>query len=191
MSAGGEEAAFIPVAIAVLTVSDTRNEETATSGRLLVERLQAAGHRLADKVIIPDNLYQMRAQVSRWIADPAVQAVIVTGGTGLTARDQTPEAIRPQLDKEIDGIGELFRSLSYSEIKASTVQSRVLAGIANATFIFCIPGATNACRLAWDGILQEQLDSRTQPCNFVQLILCLCCVLFLFFCVVFGVVFFV
>src|SRR3569832_1581616 len=169
MSAGGEEEAFIPVAIAVLTVPDTRNEETDTSGRMLEERLQAAGHRLAEKVINPDNLYQMRAQVSRRIADPAVQAVIVTGGTGLTSRDQSPEAIRPLLDIDIDGFGELFRHLSFSEIKASTVQSRVLAGIANATFIFCIPGSTNACRLAWDGILQEQLDSRTQPCNFVQL----------------------
>src|SRR3569832_534298 len=130
MSAGGEEAAFIPVAIAVLTVSDTCFVVLVFFGCLLVERLLVAGHRLADKVIIPDNLYQMRAQVSRWIADPAVQAVIVTGGTGLTARDQTPEAIRPLLDKEIDGFGVLFRSLSYSEIKASTVQSRVLAGIA-------------------------------------------------------------
>lgn len=169
MSADGEETAFIPVAIAVLTVSDTRNEETDTSGRLLVERLEAAGHRLAGKVILPDDVYQLRAQVSHWIADPAVQAVLITGGTGLTARDQTPEAIRPLLDKEIDGFGELFRSLSYSEIRASTIQSRVLAGIANATFVFCIPGSTNACRLAWDGILNEQLDSRTKPCNLVQL----------------------
>lgn len=169
MSAGAEEAVFTPIAIAVLTVSDTRNEETDTSGCLLVGRLQEAGHRLTDKMIIPDNIYQMRAQVSRWIADPAVQVVIITGGTGLTARDRTPEAIRPLLEKEIDGFGELFRNLSYSEIKASTVQSRVLAGIANATFIFCIPGSTNACRLAWDGILKEQLDSRTKPCNFVQL----------------------
>src|SRR3569832_1151741 len=169
MRAGGEEAAYIPVAIAVLTVSVFCNEETATSGRLLVVRLQAAGHRLADKVIIPDNLYQLCAQVLRWIADPAVQAVIVTGGTGLTARDQTPEAIRPLLDNEIDGFSELFRSLSYSEIKATTEQTHEHTDNANATFIFCIPGSTNACRLAWDGILQEQLDSRTQPCNFVQL----------------------
>lgn len=169
MGAGGEETAFIPVAIAVLTVSDTRNEETDTSGRLLVERLEAAGHRLAGKVILPDSVYRLRAQVSHWIADPAVQVVVITGGTGLTSRDQTPEAIRPLLDKEIDGFGELFRSVSYSEIRASTIQSRVLAGIANATFVFCIPGSTNACRLAWDGILKEQLDSRTKPCNFVQL----------------------
>lgn len=169
MGAGGEETAFIPVAIAVLSVSDTRNEETDTSGRLLVERVEAAGHRLAGKVILPDDVYRVRAQVSHWIADPAVQAVLITGGTGLTARDRTPEAIRPLLDKEIDGFGELFRSLSYPEIRASTVQSRVLAGIANATFVFCIPGSTNACRLAWDGILKEQLDSRTKPCNFVQL----------------------
>src|SRR3569833_4713441 len=191
MGAGCDVETFIPVEIAVLTVPDSRSEETDTSGRLLAERLQADGHHLVGKVIVPDNLYKIRAQVAHLIADPAVQASIITGGTGLTARDQTPEAIRPLFDKEIDGFGELFRSLSYSEIKASTAQSRVLAGIANATIIFSIPGSTNACRLAWDGILQEQLDSRTQPCNFVQLILCLCCVLFLFFCVVFGVVFFV
>lgn len=169
MGGGSQEAQFVPVNIAVLTVSDTRNEETDTSGHLLVESLQGAGHRLAEKVILADDLYQIRALISRWIADAAVQAVIITGGTGLTARDQTPEAIRPLLDKEIDGFGELFRSLSYQEIKASTVQSRVLAGIANATFIFCIPGSTHACGLAWEAILKEQLDSRTQPCNFVQL----------------------
>lgn len=169
MGAGCDVEIFIPVEIAVLTVSDSRSEETDTSGRLLAERLQADGHHLVDKVIVPDNLYQIRAQVSHWIADPAVQAIIITGGTGLTARDQTPEAVRPLFDKEIDGFGELFRSLSYPEIKAATVQSRVLAGIANATFIFCVPGSTNACRLAWDGLLKEQLDSRTGPCNFVQL----------------------
>lgn len=169
MGAGCEEAEFTSVTIAVLTVSDSRNEETDTSGRLLAERLQGAGHRLAEKVITPDNLYQIRALVSRWIVEPAIQAIIITGGTGLTGRDQTPEAVRPLLDKEIDGFGELFRSLSFAEIGAATVQSRVLAGIANATFIFCVPGSTNACRLAWDGILKEQLDSRTRPCNFVQL----------------------
>lgn len=169
MGAGCEDVEFIPVAMAVLTVSDSRREATDTSGQLLVERLQSAGHRLAEKVIVPDNLYQIRALVSRWIASPEVEAVIITGGTGLTARDQTPEAIRPLLDKEINGFGELFRSLSHAEISAATVQSRVLAGIANATFVFCVPGSTNACRLAWDGILKEQFDSRTKPCNFVQL----------------------
>src|SRR3569623_1753047 len=169
MGAGCDVETFIPVEIAVLTVSDSRSEETDTSGRLLAERLQADGHHLVGKVIVPDNLYKIRAQVSHWVADPAVQAIIITGGTGLTARDHTPEAVRPLFDKEIDGFGELFRSLSYPEIKAATVQSRVLAGIANATFIFCVPGSTNACRLAWDGLLKEQLDSRTGPCNFVQL----------------------
>lgn len=169
MGAGCEGAEFVPVDIAVLTVSDTRTEATDSSGGLLVERLRGAGHRLAEKLIVPDDIYQIRAVISRWIADDAVQAVIVTGGTGLTARDRTPEAVRPLFDKEIDGFGELFRSLSFPEIGAATVQSRVLAGIANATFIFCIPGSTNACRLAWDAVLKEQLDSRTRPCNFVQL----------------------
>jgi molybdenum cofactor biosynthesis protein B len=169
MSASGEAGLFLPVNIAILTVSDTRIEESDTSGRLLAERLGTAGHRLVEKVILPDNIYQIRALVSKWIADPAVQTAIITGGTGLTERDHTPEAITPLLDKTIDGFGELFRSISYQEIGSSTVQSRVLAGIANATFIFCIPGSTNACRLAWDAILSPQLDSRTTPCNFVQL----------------------
>jgi len=169
MSRSDEEGAFIPVGMAILTVSDTRTEESDTSGRLLADRLATAGHRLIEKAILPDNIYQIRALVSRWIADAGVQAVIVTGGTGLTDRDHTPEAITPLLDKTIDGFGELFRSISYQEIGSSTVQSRVLAGIANGTFIFCIPGSTGACRLAWDAILNDQLDSRTKPCNFVQL----------------------
>lgn len=169
MSASAEAGSFLPVNIAILTVSDTRTEETDTSGRLLTERLGTAGHRLVEKAILPDNVYRIRALVSKWIADPAVETVIITGGTGLTERDHTPEAITPLLDKTIDGFGELFRSISYQEIGTSTVQSRVLAGIANATFIFCIPGSTNACRLAWDAILSPQLDSRTAPCNFVQL----------------------
>ena len=169
MSRSDEEGAFFPVGMAILTVSDTRTEESDTSGRLLADRLATAGHRLMEKAILPDNIYQIRALVSRWIADAGMQAVIVTGGTGLTDRDHTPEAITPLLDKTIDGFGELFRSVSYQEIGSSTVQSRVLAGIANGTFIFCIPGSTNACRLAWDAILNDQLDSRTKPCNFVQL----------------------
>jgi len=155
--------------MAILTVSDTRSEETDTSGRLLADRLASAGHRLIEKVILPDNVYQIRALVSRWIADAEVQTVIITGGTGLTDRDHTPEAITPLLDKTIEGFGELFRSVSYQEIGSSTIQSRVLGGIANGTFIFCIPGSTDACRLAWDAILKDQLDSRTKPCNFVQL----------------------
>ena len=170
MSALGEGELFVPVDIAILTVSDTRTEETDTSGRLLADRLSTAGHRLVEKAILPDNTYQIRALVSKWIADPGVQAAIITGGTGLTSRDHTPEAITPLLDKTIDGFGELFRSISYQEIGASTVQSRVLAGIANATFIFCIPGSTNACRLAWDAILNDQFNNCTKPCNFVQLI---------------------
>lgn len=160
---------FIPVKIALLTVSDTRNEETDTSGRLLAERLAAAGHCLVEKVILPDSIYRIRALVSKWIADPAVEVVISTGGTGMTDRDHTPEAITPLLDKNIDGFGELFRSVSYQEIGSSTIQSRVLGGIANGTFIFAIPGSTNACSVAWDLILGPQLDNRTKPCNFVQL----------------------
>ena len=165
-SEGGE---FIPVNIALLTVSDTRNEETDTSGRLLAERLRETGHHLAEKVILPDSIYQIRAVVSKWIADPAVEVVIITGGTGMTDRDHTPEAVSPLFDKTIDGFGELFRSVSYQEIGSSTIQSRVLGGIANGTFIFAIPGSTNACQVAWDAILGPQLDVRTKPCNFVQL----------------------
>ena len=169
MSSSSAVGEFIPVNIAILTVSDTRTEETDTSGRLLAERLGAAGHRLAEKAILPDSIYRIRALVSKWIADPAVQVVIITGGTGMTERDHTPEAIAPLFDKTIDGFGELFRSLSYEEIGSSTIQSRVLGGIANGTFIFAIPGSTNACSVAWDAILNPQLDSRTKPCNFVQL----------------------
>lgn len=169
MSSSSTNGEFISVNIATLTVSDTRTEETDTSGRLLAERLADAGHELAEKVILPDSIYQIRALVSKWIADPKVQVVIITGGTGMTDRDHTPEAITPLLDKNIDGFGELFRALSYQEIGSSTIQSRVLGGIANGTFIFAIPGSTNACQLAWDSILKPQLDSRTKPCNFVQL----------------------
>ena len=154
----------------MLTVSDTRTEADDASGRALVERLTAAGHRLADRAIVPDDIYRVRAVVSGWIADPAVAVVLVTGGTGMTGRDSTPEAVRPLLDKEITGFGELFRMLSWEEIGAATLQSRALGGLANATFIFCLPGSTGACRTAWDRILQAQLDARTQPCNFVELL---------------------
>ncbi len=164
------EREFLPLAIAVLTVSDTRTEDDDTSGRILVERLTAAGHRLADRAIVPDNIYRIRAVVSGWIADPAVAVVLITGGTGMTGRDSTPEAVRPLLDKEITGFGELFRMLSWEEIGASTLQSRALGGLANATFVFCLPGSTGACRTGWDRILQAQLDARTQPCNFVELL---------------------
>ncbi len=162
---------FTPLKIALLTVSDTRNDETDDSGQYLVEQITTAGHLMAEKkVILPDDIYQVRALVSRWIADNNVQAIIISGGTGLTGRDGTPEAITPLLDKEIDGFGELFRMLSFDEIRTSALQSRALGGIANATFLFCIPGSPGACRTAWEGILKDQLDSRNKPCNFVQLI---------------------
>ena len=164
------DAEFTPLAIAVLTVSDSRTEADDASGRTLVERLTAAGHQLAARAIVPDDIYRIRAVVSGWIADPAVQIVLITGGTGMTGRDSTPEAIRPLLDKEIDGFGELFRMLSWEEIGASTLQSRALGGLANATFFFCLPGSTGACRTGWDRILQVQLDARTRPCNLVDLL---------------------
>jgi molybdenum cofactor biosynthesis protein B len=158
---------FVPLNIAVLTVSDTRNEQADTSGQYLVEALKTAGHQLADKRITPDDVYQMRAVVSAWIADPKVQVVLVTGGTGFTDRDSTPEALSPLFDKTVDGFGELFRHISLGDIGSSTVQSRALAGLANRTLICCMPGSTGACRTAWEGILQEQLDARHKPCNFI------------------------
>lgn len=161
---------FQPLNIAVLTVSDTRTEETDTSGQLLVESLQGAGHSLVDKRIVKDDIYQLRAIVSHWIADAGVQVVLITGGTGFTSRDSTPEAMTPLLDKVVDGFGELFRQISLQDIGTSTVQSRALAGLANGTVIFCMPGSTNACRTAWDGIIREQLDVRHRPCNFVGLL---------------------
>lgn len=161
---------FLPLAIAVLTVSDTRTEADDVSGRTLAERLTAAGHRLAQRAIAPDNIYRIRAVVSGWIADPEIQVILTTGGTGVTGRDSTPEAIRPLFDKELEGFGELFRMLSWEEIGTATLQSRALAGLANATFIFCLPGSSGACRTGWDRILQTQLDVRTQPCNFVELL---------------------
>lgn len=161
---------FIPINIAVLTVSDTRTEADDKSGQLLVGRLEADGHKLAEKRIVKDDVYAIRAIVSAWIADPAVEAVVTTGGTGLTGRDGTPEAIAPLLDKEIDGFGEVFRYVSYKEIATSTIQSRALGGVANGTFVFCLPGSSGACRTAWDEILHSQLDYRFRPCNFVELI---------------------
>lgn len=160
---------FIPLNIAILTVSDTRTEENDSSGKTLVDRLTAAGHKLAEKAIVPDNIYQIRAKVSAWIADPNIPVVISTGGTGVTGRDNTPEAISPLLDKQIEGFGELFRHLSYEEIKTSTLQSRALCGVANGTYLFCLPGSSGACKTAWDKIIQAQLDFRTRPCNFVEL----------------------
>lgn len=161
---------FIPLNIAVMTVSDTRTEETDKSGQLLIDRLTQAGHHLAEKVIVPDNIYQIRAIASQWIANNRIQVVITTGGTGLTGRDGTPEAILPLLDKEIQGFGELFRMISYQEIKTSTIQSRTLAGVANGTYIFCLPGSAGACQTGWELILKDQLDYTHRPCNFAELL---------------------
>jgi molybdenum cofactor biosynthesis protein B len=163
------ERELIPVNIAVMTVSDSRTEETDTSGKLLVERLSEAGHNLAEKCIIPDDIYKLREVASRWIAADDINVIITTGGTGMTGRDITPEALRPLLDKEIEGIGELFRWISYQDIKTSTVASRALGGVANGTFIFCLPGSTGACRTGWDDIIGPQLDYRNRPCNMVEL----------------------
>lgn len=162
---------MIPLSIAVLTISDTRNEETDRSGQALVERLTSAGHALHEKRIVPDDVYRIRAVVAGWIADPEIQVILTTGGTGFTGRDSTPEAVSVLLDKQIEGFGELFRHLSWQEIGSSTVQSRCLGGLANATVVFCLPGSTGACRTGWDGILAEQLDSRHKPCNFANLVI--------------------
>ena len=163
------EKPFIPLDIAVLTVSDTRTEANDTSGDSLVQRLQDAGHRLAEKRIVPDDIYCIRAVVSHWIADPAVHAVITTGGTGVTGRDGTPEAIKILFDKTLDGFGETFRAISFHEIGTSTIQSRAIAGVANGTYIFCLPGSSGACRTGWDRLIKDQLDCRTRPCNLVEL----------------------
>jgi molybdenum cofactor biosynthesis protein B len=154
--------------IKVITVSDTRTEETDRSGAVLVERLQAAGHKLAGKSIVRDDVYQLRAEVSTAIADPKIQVLLMTGGTGFTQRDNTLKAISPLLDVQIDGFGELFRQLSFEEIGSSTIQSRAFAGLANGTAIFCLPGSPGACATGWDRILREQLDSAHKPCNFVD-----------------------
>lgn len=160
---------FEPLAIAVLTVSDSRTLAQDSSGDYLCATLREAGHRLADRALLPDDRYRLRATVSAWIADPAIDAVIVTGGTGFTGRDSTPEAIAPLLDRQMPGFGELFRMLSWDEIGTSALQSRALAGIANATFVFCLPGSTSACRTAWERIIAAQLDRRTRPCNLAAL----------------------
>ncbi|MDD5214984.1 MAG: molybdenum cofactor biosynthesis protein B [Methylococcales bacterium] len=160
---------FQPLNIAVLTVSDTRNETNDKSGETLVESIFNAGHHVADKQIVPDNIYHIRAIVSHWIVNKNIDAIITTGGTGVTGRDGTPEAITPLLDKVLDGFGETFRWLSFADIKTSTIQSRAIAGVANGTYIFCLPGSASACKTAWDSIIHAQLDSRTRPCNLVQL----------------------
>jgi molybdopterin adenylyltransferase len=159
--------AFHPLNIAVLTVSDTRSFENDTSGQFLQDALVEAGHSISDRQIRIDDVYQLRAIVSQWIASDNIQAVLVTGGTGFTARDNTPEALEILFDKKVEGFGELFRAVSYDEIGTSTIQSRAFAGMANGTFVFCMPGSTNACKTAWNKILKEQLTSTHGPCNFV------------------------
>jgi molybdenum cofactor biosynthesis protein B len=166
MSKHGAQA-FIPLSIAVLTVSDTRDESNDTSGQVLVERLTDAGHKLAAKVIVKDDVYQLRSIVSQWIADESIHAIISTGGTGFTARDNTPEALMGLFDKNVEGFGEVFRAVSLAEIGTSTIQSRAFGGIANSTVILCVPGSTNACKTAWDKLIGEQLDASHRPCNFV------------------------
>lgn len=160
---------FIPLALCVLTVSDTRTPAEDSSGDFLATALQQGGHRLHERALLPDDRYQLRALVSRWIADEAVDGILVTGGTGFTGRDSTPEALLPLLDKQMPGFGELFRALSFEEIGTSTLQSRAFAGLANGTFLFALPGSTSACRTAWERIIRAQLDARTRPCNLATL----------------------
>lgn len=155
--------------IAVLTVSDTRTIETDTSGGFLRNAIELDGHVLADTAIVQDDLYLIRAVVSKWIADMGIDVILTTGGTGFGGRDSTPEALLPLFDKVVDGFGELFRTLSYQDIGTSTIQSRAIAGLANSTIIFALPGSTGACRLAWEQILQQQLDASHKPCNFAEL----------------------
>lgn len=160
------EAIFHPLNIAILTISDTRTFENDTSGDCLQELSEQAGHTVTVRELVKDDIYQMRAVISQWIADSKIQVIVMTGGTGFTGRDSTPEAIRPLLDKTIDGFGELFRQLSLDDIGTSTIQSRAFAGLANRTLIFALPGSTGACKLGFEQIIQPQIDSRTRPCNF-------------------------
>ena len=160
---------FLPLQIAVLTVSDSRTEADDKSGNLLVSLLTDTGHSCQDRAIVKDDIYQIRAATSQWIADPQIDVILTTGGTGVTGRDGTPEAIAPLLDKQIEGFGEMFRVLSYEEIATSTLQSRALAGVANATYLFVLPGSPGACKTAWTRLIEAQLDNRTMPCNLVML----------------------
>ncbi|RDB44314.1 molybdenum cofactor biosynthesis protein B [Halomonas sp. DQ26W] len=162
---------FAPLGIAVLTVSDTRGFDRDGSGDLLSERLSEAGHALVERRIVPDDIYRIRATVSKWVVREDIQVILVNGGTGFTTRDTTPEALTPLFDRAVDGYGELFRQLSYQTIGTSTIQSRAVAGVANGTLIFAMPGSPKACATAWDGILLAQLDARTRPCNFVAMVL--------------------
>jgi molybdenum cofactor biosynthesis protein B, proteobacterial len=158
---------LISLNIAVLTVSDTRDTTTDTSGQSLVDGLTECGHTLVEKIIVKDDVYTIRAAVSNWIADDSTQVILITGGTGFTSRDSTPEAVIPLLDKIVEGFGELFRQISFDQIATSTIQSRALAGLVNRTVVFCMPGSTNACKTAWKDIISKQIDSRQGPCNFV------------------------
>ncbi len=160
---------FKPLNIAVLVISDSRTEKTDKSGKLLARRLEDAGHRLYEKSIVADDIYQIRNAVAAWCADAGVDTILTTGGTGVTGRDGTPEAVLVLFDKEIEGFGELFRFLSYQEVGTSSLQSRAVAGVANGTYIFCLPGSSGACATAWDEIISHQLDYRTRPCNLVEL----------------------
>ncbi len=161
---------FIPLRIAVLTVSDSRDKATDKSGRLLVKRLEAAGHTLFEKAICPDDIHEIRARVSRWIADDAPDVVITTGGTGLTGRDVTPQALQPLFDRDIPGFGEMFRVLSFEGIGTSTIQSRAFAGVSKATIMFCLPGSSGACADGWDKLIAAQIDVRTKPCNLHEIL---------------------
>ena len=163
------EAVLAPVAIAVLTLSDTRTLANDSSGNYLAQAIASAGHKLVERMLLPDNRYVIRTKISAWISDPAVDAIVCTGGTGFTGRDSTVEAIQPLLDKEMPGFGEVFRALSYAEIGSSALQSRAFAGVANGTFIFALPGSSGACRLAWDQLISVQLDARVKPCNLIAL----------------------
>ena len=160
---------FIPLRLALLTVSDTRTRDNDGSGDYLADALREAGHELAARELLPDDIYRVRAAVAAWIADPAIDGVLINGGTGFTGRDSTPEAIRPLLDKDMPGFGELFRQISVEEIGTSSLQSRAFAGLSNNSFVFCLPGSTSACRTAWERIIRQQLDARTRPCNLATL----------------------
>ncbi len=161
---------FIPVRIAILTMSDTRTLAEDKSGSTLAEMIKDAGHEIADRALVKDNVAQIRAKVQGWIADPTIDVVITTGGTGFTGRDVTPEAVKPLFEKEIDGFSTVFHMISYQKIETSTIQSRACGGVAQGTYIFCLPGSTGACKDAWNGILKWQLDNRHRPCNFVEIL---------------------
>jgi molybdenum cofactor biosynthesis protein B len=164
-----EETKTRPVRLAIMTVSDTRTLENDTSGDALVRMATEDRHEVVERIIVPDDIYRIRFEVSRWIIDPKVEAVVTTGGTGLTGRDGTPEAVAPLFDRQIDGFGELFRHVSYQTVGTSTIASRAVAGVANGTFIFSLPGSTGACKDAWKGVLHDQLDINHRPCNLVEL----------------------